>query len=136
VYIFVAAAALRILDLKQSVFAFGDMARFAFDLSVASLERIAGRRMLFQAEKRRLESIHGMTPSAITASSACLELPPVVIGVAIAARIMCYRALKISPRMAFAARHGAVLSEQRKCSLVVIKTLELRDARPTRGAVA
>ncbi len=85
VNILVATAALCIRDLKQRVFAFGDMAAVALDCRMASLERIAGRGMLSQSKRRGLEPVLGVTRGTVTRSGACQELAMVVIGVAIAA---------------------------------------------------
>lgn len=49
---------------------------------------------------------------------------------------MSHRGLEIAPCVAIAARHAAVLAEQRKRRPGVIESFELRHPRPTRSVVA
>jgi hypothetical protein len=117
VNILMTTAAFRLSDPKHGVLPLWDMAFFAFHFGVAAFEWIAARSMFLNSKSRRLESVHRMTDSALSAAGARQELALVIIGMASRARRVSYRRFEVTAGVAFAARHAAVLPEKRKSGL-------------------
>jgi len=136
VHVLMAGDALRLRNLKQRVLALGNMALFAFHLGVAALEWIHARGMLLDAKTGRLEPVERVTNGAIFESDACQELAAVVIGMAIRALRKRDRRLEIPLVVAVAASYGAVFSDKRIISLVVIEPFKLCHLFPVRCVVA
>ena len=93
------------------------MAFFALHFGVAAFKRIAACSMFLNSKSRRLESVHRMTDSALSAAGARQELALVIIGMASRSRRVSYRRFEVTAGVAFAAPHAAVLAEKRKSGL-------------------
>jgi hypothetical protein len=108
--IFMAIRAHCKLQSVQGVFALGQMALSAFNTCVTTLQRILGRGVLFDPEKRRFPALYVMTGRTLAAIRPLRELSLMGILVAIGAFLEGEGLLEIPIGMAFSAFDGGVFS--------------------------
>ena len=107
----------------QRVFALGDMALSAFNACVTPLERILGRGVLLNREKRRFPALHVVTRRTLAAISALRELPLMGILVAIRAFLEGEGLFEIPIGMTLSTFDSGMLSFERILRLGVVKLL-------------
>lgn len=112
------------------------MALVAGHRRVTAFKRVFRCSMFLHAECGGFPVIFRVARCAFAAVRARAELPAMRVLVTIHALAVRHRGLEITARVAIAASHGLVLSEERKFCLRVIETPQLRHARPARRRVA
>jgi len=139
VNIFVTVLAFRARDFEYCVCTFrtlGHVALFASDGNMAAFQRIFCGRVIFDGERRRLETLDRVAGSTLSAICASAELAFVRIFVAIRALREWHWSFEISVRVAIGASHRRVLAKQRIFCFGVIESLQLSDLMPVARAVA
>ena len=107
--------ALRKLDLKQCVFALGNVALCAHQAGVTSLQRVSARRVLFERECRRLPSLDVVARSTVASIRTLGKLRVVRIRlVAIHALRELQRLFEVATGMALRTIDRGVLAFQRE----------------------